>query len=167
MAPTSLMLLEPGYSLVIACILGSTSVAPARQKRERGCFERINASVHRRRTSAAAAAAALAEQSPSSHRDRCEEQITRAAANMLGQPRQSVLHITYKREPAYCTTLRCVSLILGACVTVFGCIASCDLWFLRSSSGSSAMRLHGKSVRICIENFVTPNAAGSFSSCRS
>lgn len=78
MAATSLMLRETGNSSVITCILSSTSVAPVRQKRERGCFEWIDASVHKRRTSAAAAAAAAvrAERSLSSHRDRCEEQIT-------------------------------------------------------------------------------------------
>ena len=65
-----------------------------------------------RRTSAAAALPAErsthtrapvrgAEQSAANHRP---------AANMLGQPGQSTLHIPYKRQPVYRATQRCVSL---------------------------------------------------------
>lgn len=93
MAATSLMLLETGNSSVIACILSSTSVAPVRHKRERGCFEWIDASVHKRRTSAAAAA--VAERTPSSHRDRCEEQITELQLTCwANQDSQSYMSLT-------------------------------------------------------------------------
>lgn len=43
---TSLMLSETGDSSMIACIFSSTSAALTKQKRERGCFEWIDASVH-------------------------------------------------------------------------------------------------------------------------
>lgn len=37
----------------------------------------------------------------------------RPAANMLGQPGQSTLHVPYKRQPVYRATHRCVSLPLS------------------------------------------------------
>lgn len=107
---TSLMILETVQWLHI---LRSTSEAPAQQKGEGGCFEWIDASVHRRDISNSSTTSW--EEYILTQRNHCDKHSTansRAAGNILGQPRQSRLHIPDKSEAVYRMTHRCVSLPL-------------------------------------------------------
>lgn len=110
---TSLMLSETGDSSVIACIFSSTSAA---QHSRSGKEDVLNESTPRctaedvsnssttsweEYTHAGTTEKSRAQHSTANHRP---------AANMLGQPGQSTLHVPYKRQPVYRATHRCVSL---------------------------------------------------------